>query len=649
MTTRSTSYRADIDGLRAIAVLFVVLNHISAAWLPGGYVGVDVFFVISGYLISKILRVEALDDRFTFGAFYERRIRRLFPALFGMLAAVLVAGYFLLLPSDLERACRASLGTMLFSSNFVFWKDLGLGYFAPEADLSPLLHTWSLAVEEQFYLAYPAFLLIVLRYFRAHVWGVLALCAAFSFVAACVLLVGHPVPVFFLSPFRAWELLAGALLAFERIPLIRSRIVREALSSVSLVCLVGAAALYDEHTRFPGLAALLPVLGAAGLIHVGASGPSQVSRALSARPLVYVGLISYSLYLWHWPLVVLTQFSMRMAPFTHWQNAIMLVVAVGLGSVSYHLIERPFRSFRCSRAWVFGAAASCVGILGTASAVGLGFAGFPQRVSPSVLAFDAARRPTIPFIECDQRFTEPCQLGAHSVPATVVLWGDSHLIAWGPVLDVVLAERGMRAVFMPASACPPLFDVESSLNPRCARVNEAVRALVLRHREIDTVVMAAYWAVYFRPNGPVSGTGRIAPGSSSAETTRRALVDTLRWLSQRGTTTIVLGPVPAYEDDVPLALALAARDHTGNPKTMIRAEHYAANADFFRAMTHVDLPLVHAVDPAVWMCAPRCEMQQNGITLYRDANHLSVAGAMRSRRHLMRAFDAAAGTPRSPH
>ena len=280
----SVAYRPDVDGLRAVAVLAVVLNHFSAVAVPGGYVGVDVFFVISGFLITGIIARELAEGRFSFRRFYQRRARRIFPALFARLVATVAAACVLLLPSDLLPTLRAALGTALFGSNLVFWR-MELGYFdVTDTRLNPLLHTWSLAVEEQFYILFPVFLLICYRRFTRHVLAVAVLCSVVSLIGAVLLTRTNAQAAFYLAPFRAWELLAGALLALGALPRTRSAVLREAMVGGGMAAIVVACFAFDDSTAFPGLAALAPVLGAVAVIHGGTSGSTMAGRRWESVP-----------------------------------------------------------------------------------------------------------------------------------------------------------------------------------------------------------------------------------------------------------------------------------------------------------------------------------------------------------------------------
>ena len=639
-------YRADIDGLRAVAVLAVVLNHLSSALLPGGFVGVDVFFVISGYLITRIISQELEQGRFTFTRFYDRRARRIFPALFAMLAITLAAGYVLLLPSDYIAALRAALATVLFASNVLLWRQQS-GYFDDtESKLDPMLHTWSLAVEEQFYLLFPIFLLICYRYWRKRmVWIVLA-CALVSLAGAAVVVKDNPTAAFFLSPFRAWELLAGSLLAYGALPAIGSRLLREALAAGGLMAIVLACLFYRDATVFPGLTALAPVLGAAAVIHAGSSGPTFSGRLLQWRPMVYIGLISYSLYLWHGPLIVLTQYANGMEPLARFWP-LLLLASLALASASYHFIEQPFRrsAGALSRlALPYGAVLALT--LGLFCTAGVVMGGFPDRFSPAVLSLDNARSPLIPYEQCaDLAPQAACFLGAGVGEPQMLLWGDSHMLSFAPALHDVRVRRGTRAVFLPYPGCAPVFEAASAHRPNCPAVQAEVKAYLAAHPHIRVVVMAAFWGTYFREGGPlrmVPSAGQTIEGQAAAQAGLRA---TLQWLRQGQRTVMLIGPVPAYGKSVPAALALEVASGRQRARSSASEEHLT-NATFLAVIDEFKPDAqFHYVDPVPWLCAPQCRLIEGGVSLYRDAHHLSVAGAMMLKDELGQAFERAAALP----
>ena len=624
-----TTYRPDIDGLRAIAVLAVVLHHLSASLVPGGYVGVDVFFVISGYLITSIISREMAEGRFTFVGFYERRARRIFPALFAMLAVALAASYFLLLPSDMVATLRGALGTLFFASNMVFWRDMAAGYFAAtDAALNPLLHTWSLAVEEQFYVFFPILLLLCYRHAQQYIVWVLIVGAAVSLGGAALLVKSKSVAVFFLSPFRAWELLAGALLAFNAVPLIRSRTLRELAAGAGLAAIVAASFIFDSKTTFPGLTALVPVLGAVAIIHAGASGGSFVANLLQLRSMVYIGLISYSLYLWHWPLIVLFRYTAGMEPLTSSWMPLLFVVSLLLGSLSYHFIEQPFRrGARFGSRFVFASSAVFTSLLALVSSVGLVRDGFETRFDSEVVKLDKARTPPIPYVHCDDRPAGFwCSLGSETAVPHTILWGDSHMLAWAPALSKVFEQRGESALLAELSACPPLFGIaENSANPACPARNVFLKNYLLTHPEIKTVVMAAYWSTYFREDGPLTATtgGTLSSGTSAAS---EGLAVTLQWLRDNGKQVVLIGPVPVYDKSVPLAQALGAATKR-NLLHSTEQEQRVKHASFYDVISAVEpTSSFRFLDPIQWMCSDGCATMKAGVPLYRDSHHLSLVG-----------------------
>lgn len=631
MTKIQTNYRPDIDGLRAVAVLAVVLHHLSTPLMPGGYVGVDVFFVISGYLITRIISLEIEKKTFTFTSFYERRARRIFPALFAVLLATMVASYFILLPGDMLATMRGALGTLFFVSNIVFWRDMATGYFAAtDAGLNPLLHTWSLSVEEQFYVFFPILLLICNRYFWRYIVVILVTCAFLSLVAAVLLVQSKSVAVFFLSPFRAWELLVGALITYHAVPPIRSRAMRELLAGVGLLAILISSFTYDAKTPFPGISALVPVLGAATILHTGASGPTFTSRLLQWRPLIYIGLISYSLYLWHWPLTVLVRYYLGMgsiADYVPW----LLLVSLALASLSYHFIEQPFRRGQAfSRRFIMASSAICIALLSLVSGIGIKREGFVERFTPEVVQLDKARSPQIPYVNCENfSLDTACHLGSAEGMTNMLLWGDSHLLAWAPVLDVTLATLNTRAVLAYTSACPPIWEVNNAIKATCPSRNNAVRDYLLTNPNIKTVVMSAFWSTYFREDGPLSTlTGNAT--AHGTEVAQVALLSTIQWLRDNGRQVVLIGPVPVHENSNPMALALAKATN----RKLIHStfdEQHQKHATFFKVVESInrgDGKQFSFLDPIQWMCTKNCVVMEAGTPLYRDSHHLSIAGAM---------------------
>ncbi len=371
MSNPSLTYRPEIDGLRAVAILPVVLYHAGIAGFPGGFVGVDVFFVISGYLITSIILAERRAGRFSLVNFYARRIRRILPALFVMMAACYPLAFVLLGPSAMAEFAGSVTAATVFVANLFFY-DIS-GYFATAAEVKPLLHTWSLAVEEQFYLVFPALVLLTWRMGARRQAVLLAVLALASLaLAQWDITQGKADRAFFMLQTRLWELMAGALAAFwlssPRGQALRAggRLRHGALLGLALILF--AVIAYDGETRFPGLAALPPVLGAA-LVIVCATPRCLAGRVLGLRPVVFVGLVSYSFYLWHVPLLVFTRIG------TGREDAALMLgvcaLAFGLSCLSWRYVERPIRRMHALPARrLFGTAAVAMALVG-----GLGLAG----------------------------------------------------------------------------------------------------------------------------------------------------------------------------------------------------------------------------------------------------------------------------------
>jgi peptidoglycan/LPS O-acetylase OafA/YrhL len=351
-------YRPDIDGMRALAVCLVLAAHLHLPHLAGGFVGVDIFFVISGYLISSILVRQLNEGTFSILRFYDRRIRRIIPALFVVMLFTSVVAWHRIMPVDLVDFGRSLIAAMFSVSNIYFSQQSG--YFDISSEQRPLLHTWSLGVEEQFYIVFPILLLLLFRYRRAWVSKVISLLALLSFVACAVLVYRFPTQTFYLAPTRAWELLVGVMLTMELIKLPPSKMLREIAGAAGFLLILAATLGFQSGNHFPGLRALLPCGGAALIILSGQQRDSRVYRLLALKPVVFVGAISYSVYLWHWPLIALRAYDFR----EQWHmsqaavNVLVLAESFVTGILSWRFVETPFRTGHgLSRRSVFTASA----------------------------------------------------------------------------------------------------------------------------------------------------------------------------------------------------------------------------------------------------------------------------------------------------
>jgi peptidoglycan/LPS O-acetylase OafA/YrhL len=493
------NYRPDIDGLRAFAVLSVVFYHAFPKGVSGGYVGVDVFFVISGFLISKILFTEMADHRFAFATFYGRRIRRIFPALAVCLAAVLAYGFVCLMPSELAQLGKHVFFGAGFLSNIVLWSESG--YFDSAASSKPLLHLWSLGIEEQFYVVWPALLWIAFK-IKAATGRLLALLFIASFAVNIALSVTSISGDFYLPISRFWELLAGAGLAWRReIALTPS--VRSLISLVGLAALLISVALFTPETRFPGWLALLPVAGAVAIILAGPE--AMVNRmVLSNRVVVFVGLISYPLYLWHWPLISYAHVIRLGKVPTPLMATALVAASFLLAWATYRFIEYPAR-FGANRHQLTQIVATCVAALGACGLAVWTKSGFPERFPalPGIdirkivdAKFDAAFKPTKGMEVLNQDGVVVAHVGHGE--RKVALAGDSLVFQYGPRVQQLAddGQLGANTYFVAGGKCPPVPGViqQDKFAP-CANLPGIFVDLVQREN-VQSVVLGAGWGGY---------------------------------------------------------------------------------------------------------------------------------------------------------
>lgn len=603
-----TSYRPDIDGLRAIAVLAVLFYHANVPGFCGGFVGVDIFFVISGYLITGILVREMGEGSFTLRRFYERRARRILPALFAVSAFVLAGASWLYLPGDFETVAPSVLAAILFSSNLWFFTQSG--YFQADAESLPMLHSWSLGVEEQFYIVFPVLLIVLHRI--APKWRTLVVIAlALASLAWAVGKQGDTDGfAFYMLPTRAWELLAGAILALHSVPQPARTWQRELLCGAAFAAIAWAVLTYDKATPFPGLAAMPPVLAAAVLIHC-APG-TRAAAVLSNRGAVWIGLISYSLYLWHWPLIVFWRYAQD-AALSGWQPLLAIALSLAAGWASWRYIEQPFRNHRAfpaKRLWVT-CALSAVLLGGVAGALAIK-GSWPERFDPQAVRYAEAAHDISPVHDAcitnrAQGHDAACVLGAKAEPSALI-WGDSHGVELAWAMGERLRDRGSALVQRTRASCPPALGYHDPRDPACRIFNDDVFAQVAQSPQIQTVYLTAFWA------------------KDSYRDTRvdEQLDDTIRRLNSAGKHVVIIGPVPPQTSPVPRRLAL----HGPQASTTTRSAFDRQTRWFTRHYPRWQTAGVRIVEPAARLFdGDKSVIVADGRPLYFDAHHLSLAGA----------------------
>lgn len=639
-------YRRDIDGLRTVAVMPVVLGHAGIAGFSGGFIGVDIFFVISGYLISSILLREIGEGRFSLLRFYERRVRRILPALFAMLLACLIGGWFILSPDLYMGLGQSTLATLLFSSNIWFWSSTG-DYFGSAAELEPLLHTWSLAVEEQFYLFFPLLLCAWARWPRRRVFAGIALLSLLSFAAAIWATEAAPFANFFLTPFRTWELGLGAILALWTASPPAGRRGSELIAAAGLGAIVASILLLTAESPFPGLTALPACAGAFAIIWTGGHHRTLVSRALSTSPFVWIGLISYSLYLWHWPVLVIARVFLGRIELSTSIAFAAIGVAMVMGWASWRFVERPFRG-RQGGMTIFTMAGGAGAALALASGLLVIQGGFPDRVKGGSFAtYTMAVARTQHQLECLNRPVEEglCELGAPSAPRQFLLWGDSHAAAMLPGIELWLGSNDAGGLAALKQACAPLLGVirvSERSGRSCGQFNNEVLAFVEARPEITTVILAARWAFAAegtrapgesgRPLslGPLDPAMADAMPAGNAARMEEGLSALVRRLRNAGRKVLVLEGVPEIGFSVPQTYLASTLIGIDPPKPPTRTAFLKRNAranDIIARLT-AD-PGVTSVSIADLMCEDRCLIEADGSLLYRDDDHLSIFASER--------------------
>lgn len=620
-------YRPDIDGLRALAVTLVVLFH-AGVMFPGGYIGVDVFFVLSGFLVTGIIVNDHEKNRFSMRRFWLRRARRILPASLLVVSATLVAGWFLLLPNDFRELAAAAISVQAFCANMFYW--VNTGYFSGSSELKPLLHTWSLSVEEQFYLFHPIAICLLISKGKAKINQTLAGVGAVSLLL-CV--IGTDIDqnaTFYLLPTRAWELLVGALI--WQVPKSLNRSLAEIASIAACASICFAATVMSNTTPFPGFAAVVPCVATSVLLIANFEQNTCVAKLLGWAPVAWLGRLSYSWYLWHWPVLAMHRhlYGVDLDASKTWQA---VLIGFGAAVVAYYGFENPIRHSRQR----FGDKMIVTGIgiwltTLTVSAFSIvALDGVPKRLPPAALRYADASQSSDFLHEvalANASAGHFPEFGAASGGKRCLVWGDSHAMAMMPAFDLVCRERDIRGYQATYSATPPAFDVvyrdpwglsEDGDEFARAAVNFAVQ------NDVDVVFISASWTSYIKVDG-------LRAGLETA-------VDLLR---SAGISIVIIDTIPSQREDVPIMLSRAVRFGQDVATIGVPLERYLESSQtarrWLRSLAN-DEVIVVSPHRALLDDKNLLRAELDGHAMYRDAAHLTVEGALKQAPLVRQALD----------
>ena len=637
-------YRPDIDGLRALAVIPVVLFHMGLG-CPGGYIGVDIFFVISGFLITSIIIKDISLGSFSMANFWERRIRRILPALAVVVLTTIIGAAIVLYPSQFRDFGKETVAQATLVSNFYFSEQDG--YFDAPSEHLPFLHTWSLAVEEQFYLIFPILLSVFHRKkMNLTLWVGILTIASFSWSLYGVK--AYPSATFYLLPARAWELFLGALLAFHfaRNPPQKkqrpSRFLNELLSWIGLSLIIYSISTYTRLTPFPGFHALAPCLGTVLLIFSSRTHVSSIGKLLSLPPFVGIGKISYSIYLWHWPIMVFVNYS-AIGEISIQTRIGLVFCSIILAYISWKWIETPFRKTGCisSQKGIFRFFYISTALFILLGAVIYKTDGMPSRFSSEVLNY--VTRDKKQKIKNISLVIESNELPLISnnpdnkQVLPVLLWGDSHARSLLPLFNDLCDQSQFNFYMAPRSGTPPLLGVTKPPKEKILEFNTAVFAFI-QNKGIQDVILVARWSQHALGDWdqPASSTLQLVenPEKNSKEAFSMSLHHTVSKLRQLGIRVWIMKQVPLQYSFPPSRLANAIRygraqsidlETLGTPLKQHRKRQFFVNT-IIDSLADSNTVIL---DPTLYLSTPSdySKIEKNGYSLYYDDDHLSKHGA----------------------
>jgi peptidoglycan/LPS O-acetylase OafA/YrhL len=622
----SRAYREDIDWLRAIAVLAVVAFHFEAPAVFGGFVGVDIFFVISGYLITGIIQSEVTAGTFSFAQFYERRVRRLLPALYAMVALTAIPSFHYLLTSERSEFFRSVTAVVTFTSNFFFWFQTG--YFDHAAVEKPLLHTWSLAVEEQFYLALPLLLWGLLRLARGRrlalpiALGALGL-ASFA-LGIWLMKTDRSANAFFMSPPRAWEFLIGGLIATPGFPVLRHALAQATARGIALLLLAIPIFALRQGPGFPGFNALAPCIGAAMFIWSGIGAPTRARSRFSPLGIAkFFGQISYSLYLWHWPLFTFARFSRAGLVLDAGDKLALFALTVLISFLSWRFVEQPFRRrvLAPSRGAAFRIAGASSAVLLAAGLGGIYLSQTPSDADRAALQLESYNsydfRPLYRSGRCFSPGGDALDASCLALAAgktNVLLWGDSLAAHYYHGLSKTADPLAVNILQATEAACMPTFNAAAQGTASCRSFASQIDAFFENHTP-DLVILSADWLEYARPP---RFDGMIAD-----------LRQTIAKLNGPGIRVVLLGPAVQFRSRLPSMLMRAhLRGVDARPDDFVLPDIFALDEKMKAALPGSEkfsyISVVDAICPA-----RQCPLVvDGGIPLSWDHAHLTAEGSV---------------------
>jgi len=633
-------YRKEIDGLRAIAVLPIILFHAGFTNFSGGFVGVDIFFVISGYLITTIIVDEMDKGTFSLLNFYERRARRILPALFFVMLCTLPFAWFRMLPQDLKSFSQSLVAIPIFGSNVLFW--LTSGYFDAASELKPLLHTWSLAVEEQYYVLFPVFLMLAWKFGKKWVIALLALVAIVSVLAAQWGSATHPSFTFYLLPTRAFEILIGALISLyinhKQSIISVSQSVSQSVSLAGFALVLYAIFAFDKNTPSPSLYTLIPTIGA-GLILIFSNSQNFVGKLLGSKLFVGIGLISYGAYLWHQPLFAFAKLK-TLDELTTPILITLSVSSIGFGYLSWNYIERPFRNKNTisrKKVFIYGVIVSIffvlIGLLGHINK------GFSERVPVQITAL--INYPHEPFtnVMCVKKYPQfskfnACLLSKDETPEILIL-GDSHSQQYYKSTALFLSNKSVMN--LAAWKCLPFSAEKHTSVDNCNdRINSAIK-FITETNSIETVILSGYWSYLSSGSFEIQNQNYRQPGAL-IETQRDSFIEAgtkvLDAITKSGKRVIFMKDIPDLDFNIQTCF-----DMKPYKTNQVRMDCHMSYSNYKTRYKEYDAlltnllkkyPSIEIYDPIALFCSNAnniCRAKNNDEPLYFNSDHLTLSGS----------------------